>query len=136
MYCSSMDVIETVASPTFFCKIQGWSLKHILVNSLIHYAHVCCIYYSFAFVTSYAGTVRSTGLVLVVFGVVLHIGFIFYATLFPITAMRTKRYMKWVHLCIVCSGTHIALVLYVYLHAYVHTYCRLGNNCREKILAI
>ena len=26
LYCSSMDAIETVASPTFFCKIQGWSL--------------------------------------------------------------------------------------------------------------
>ena len=33
LYCSSMDATETVASPTFFCKIQGWSLTHSLVHT-------------------------------------------------------------------------------------------------------
>ena len=33
VYCSSMDAIETVANPTFFCKFQGWLTAdcHIVV---------------------------------------------------------------------------------------------------------
>ena len=121
LYCSSMDAIETVASPTFFCKFQGWSMFHSLKE--------CVLVYpltdnrsnnSFFDPTFLSGPAMTGALIFMVFGWLFHISLVFFKIAFPILSLKIQRYFKWIHVCLLCVGKSIAIVTCpgTYMHMY------------------
>ena len=43
-------------------------------------------------------------LLFMIFGWFFHIIFVFFKIVFPVWSLRTQRYYKWIHLCLLCVG--------------------------------
>ena len=111
LYCSSMDAIETVASPTFYCTFQGWTVlskNHRFYFQVVTFSRgelevALCIC---------LGIVDSAALTISILTSVFHVCFIFFKLVFPICARKCQPHYKWIHMGFLCVGTFLYLILY------------------------
>ena len=124
LYCSSMNAMETLTSPALYCLIQGhvhntlsFCLTACDCSSPIWFDGqewsicVCCRPFS-------VGPVLTGFLIFMVLAWLLHTCLIFYKIVFPIHALRTKQYYKWIHLSLLIFGK------YPYTHSKSQAYTR------------
>ena len=117
LYCSSMDAIEAVASPTFYCTFQGYRLYCI---PYLPWPDLP-IMLTFS-VQIQAGAAHAWAYYVLVIGWSIHIFLVVFKLLCPILHMRSKKYSKWIHISFLLIGELTSNYIHTHTHTYVHTY--------------
>ena len=79
---------------------------------------------SFILAQNPAGAATVWAFYFMIIGWFFHICVVVFKLVCPILALRSKKYSKWIHLCLLTIGklTHIFLHMWRFIHNYVYTY--------------
>ena len=96
--------------PVLHCQYSIWS------SLALSFCHIYCslgeIVFTFLpFSLPGTGMASLVSLIFLILSWFIHICLIFYKIACPIWSLRTSRYNKWIHLCLLCVGKLIVTVL-------------------------